>query len=91
MIQLFKLRSILHTPFATHTEWSPWDDWSSCSETCGPEAYRTRSKHCQDTLAGNAEVDPSHCHKLYGTDEKIREIEDCGLDLCPSMYWPRVV
>ena len=30
-------------------EWGPWTEWTTCSESCGSEGRKTRSRVCIDT------------------------------------------
>ena len=65
------------------SEWSSeWSTFSDCSETCGPEATKTRKKEC--VFNGDV-VSPTMCNG----DQPSQTVE-CGLDQCQGkdMHMP---
>ena len=35
-------------------DWSKWEQWSSCSRSCGPNGTKRRSRACVDLTTNNA-------------------------------------
>ncbi|XP_052285321.1 semaphorin-5A-like isoform X2 [Dreissena polymorpha] len=70
--------------------WLPWEQWSSCSSTCG-EAARTRQRSCNDTSSypspcNGTSLYPSPCNdtSLYPSPCTGQDImnETCNLAKC---------
>lgn len=58
-------------------EWASWDEWGSCSETCGV-GNRKRRRECE----GQGDYDEAtHC--APGCSGRRRQVEDCLITYCP--------
>jgi len=57
--------------------WSDFNDWSTCSVTCG-EGYRYRKREC---LSANNTNEKIASEKCIGKDV---EIQPCEVTTCPS-------
>ena len=55
-------------------EFLDWEDWSSCSVTCGPGGNRTRSRKVDAEINGGAACDPAVL---------LQETVECGTSGCP--------
>lgn len=55
--------------------WGKWDEWSSCSETCG-NGTKTRKRYCNNPAPYNGG------HICSGNDT---EITDCFVEDCPGI------
>ena len=57
---------------------TPWSDWTSCSETCGP-GTTTRTRKCEEDPNCPAENDDCDGAKLSETD-------DCQTECCKREF-----
>ncbi len=64
--------------FLVDGDWTDWEDWGSCSVTCG-EGFKKRTRECYFK-------DPSCRGKTCGTQENEEETENC-VDLIPSKFF----
>ena len=40
----------LNYTFTVDGQWSAWQDWSECSDTCGNSGTQTKSRYCDNPL-----------------------------------------
>ena len=81
ILVIFQLQSFLLTPifyfiYLVHGNWGTWQEWNSCSATCG-SGSRSRRLECNNPEPA---FGGSDCQG-NGT-----EIESCSIKLCPGKF-----
>ena len=68
-------------------EWSSWEEWSSCSASCGPGGRKKRSRKCVNK---NSQVEPqTDAKRCQGA---LEEETACNEDIrCSRGYLTRVI
>jgi hypothetical protein len=81
ILVIFQLQSFLLTPilyfiYLVHGNWGTWQEWNSCSATCG-SGSRSRRLECNNPEPAFGGSD------CQGNDT---EIESCSIKLCPGKF-----
>ena len=67
---------IFHFIYLVNGNWSTWQDWNSCSVTCG-SGSRSRYQECNN---------PEPAHGGSNCQGNVTEIESCSMKVCPGKF-----
>jgi hypothetical protein len=67
---------IFHLIYLVNGNWGTWQDWISCSVTCG-SGSRSRYKECNT---------PEPAHGVSNCQRNDTEFESCSMKLCPGKF-----
>ncbi|XP_076441377.1 coadhesin-like [Babylonia areolata] len=65
-------------------EWSPWEEWTACTKTCGG-GHKSRSRECVERGVGEAD-DPQECHG-QSSENATCHTPDCVGPVTPQLQW----
>ena len=72
---------IFHFIYLVNGNWSTWQDWNSCSVTCG-SGSRSRYQECNN---------PEPAHGGSNCQGNDTEIESCSMKVCPGKFYNSLI